>query len=61
MNKRFLAILVWGVAVATIVLFWQPLSCAKSGDRLTMDLEIERLVALIVITVIAWVFYRRFR
>jgi MFS superfamily sulfate permease-like transporter len=61
MNKRFLTILVWGVAVAAIVLLWQPLSYVKSGDRLTMDLEIERLVALIVITVIAWLFYRRFR
>jgi hypothetical protein len=61
MNKRFLTVLVWGMAVATIVIFWRPLSYTKAGDRLIVDLEIERLVALIVITVVAFVFYRRLR
>jgi hypothetical protein len=59
MSRSTLTLLVWAITAVAITIIWKPLSWARSGDRVTFEIEAYPLLALIAISVAALVLHRR--
>jgi len=61
MSRSAVTLLVWVITVVIIAIVWVPLSWRTSGSNVALDFDVIRLLVLAMITIAAFLLYRRFQ